>query len=175
MSAITAWRVRPCRSDDVPAVHQLIRELAAYEREPDAVQASADDLHKALFADPPLLHGLVAELDPADGPSRIAGMALWFVSYSTWRGRHGIWLEDLFVQTSARGLGLGRGLLAALATEAIDRGYARLEWNVLDWNAPALAFYRSLGAEPLDDWTVHRLTGTALQALSERTAGPGVR
>jgi GNAT superfamily N-acetyltransferase len=173
MSATTTtWRVRPCRSDDVPAVHRLIIELAAYEREPDAVQASADDLHRALFADAPLLHGLVAELDldPADGPARIAGMALWFVSYSTWRGRHGIWLEDLFVQPSARGLGLGRGLLAALAAEAIDRGYVRMEWNVLDWNAPALAFYRSLGAEPLDDWTVHRLDGKALRTLSGHTA-----
>jgi GNAT superfamily N-acetyltransferase len=175
MSATTIWRVRPCRSDDVLAVHQLIMELAAYEREPDAVQANAADLHRALFAHPPLLHGLVAELDPPDGPARIAGMALWFVSYSTWRGRHGIWLEDLFVQPSARGLGLGKGLLAALAAEAIDRGYARMEWNVLDWNAPALAFYRSLGAEPLDDWTVHRLAGKTLETLSGHTGAPGVR
>jgi GNAT superfamily N-acetyltransferase len=169
------WHVRPCRPGDVAAVHQLIKELAAYEREPDAVEATSEDLHRALFADPPMLHGLVAELDPADGQTRIAGMALWFVSYSTWRGRHGMWLEDLFVQPSARGLGLGKGLLAAIATETISRGYARLEWNVLDWNAPAMAFYRSLGAEPLDDWTVHRLTGSALETLSRHADEPGVR
>jgi GNAT superfamily N-acetyltransferase len=175
MSVTPSWRVRPCRSGDVAAVHELITQLAAYEREPNAVEASADDLRAALFADPPLLHGLVAELDTADGGARIAGMALWFVSYSTWRGRHGIWLEDLFVQPSARGLGLGKGLLAALAAETVGRGYARLEWNVLDWNAPALAFYRSLGADPLAGWTVHRLSGTALQALARHTGRPGVR
>jgi GNAT superfamily N-acetyltransferase len=175
MSVTTTWRVRACRSADVAAVHELILELAAYEREPDAVEATPDDLHRALFADPPLLHGLVAELHSADGSTRIAGMALWFVSYSTWRGRHGIWLEDLFVEPSARGLGLGKGLLAALAAETVSRGYARLEWNVLDWNAPALAFYRSIGADPLDDWTVHRLSGRALQALAGHADEPGVR
>jgi|SRR5664280_714207 len=175
MSATPSWRIRPCRSGDAVAVHELIRQLAEYEREPDAVQGTSDDLHRALFAEAPLLHGLVAELDPVGGPTRIAGMALWFVTYSTWRGRHGIWLEDLFVAPSARELGLGRALLAELAAEALRRGYARLEWNVLDWNAPALAFYRRLGAQPLSDWTVHRVTGSALDALARRGDGPGVR
>jgi GNAT superfamily N-acetyltransferase len=167
--------VRPCVSDDVPVIHDLIRQLAEYEREPDAVEASAADLHRALFAESPLLHGLVAELEPVDGPARIVGMALWFVTYSTWRGRHGIWLEDLYVEPSARGLGLGLGLLAELAAETIRRGYARLEWNVLDWNTPALSFYHRLGAEALDDWTVHRVTGSALTTLASRADPPGVR
>jgi len=158
------WRVRQAEPRDVPALHALILELAAYEREPDAVEASPDDLHRALFAENPLLHGLVAELDP-DGSPQVAGMALWFVSYSTWRGRHGIWLEDLIVRPQARGLGLGGALLRELAAEAVRRGYARLEWNVLDWNAPALRFYAGLGAEPLAEWTVHRLDGAALDTL----------
>jgi GNAT superfamily N-acetyltransferase len=164
----TSWRIRPAEPADVPAIHDLVHELAAYEREPDAVQATADDLGTALFAEHPLLHGLVAELDR--GSRQVVGMALWFVSYSTWRGRHGIWLEDLFVRPSARGLGLGRALLAELAAEAGRRGYARLEWSVLDWNEPALRFYTGLGAEPLTDWTVHRLTGDTLTALARRAS-----
>lgn len=163
-------RVRPARPDDVPALHRLIRELAEYEREPDAVEATPDDLHRALFADQPLVHAFVADVDGPEGVE-VAGMALWFVSYSTWRGRHGIWLEDLFVSPSYRGLGLGRALLAELAAETVRRGFARLEWNVLDWNAPALGFYTGLGAEPLSDWTMHRLADDALVTLA-RTSTP---
>jgi len=163
--------VRPATPDDVNALHELVHELAVYEREPDAVEATAADLHAALFSEHPLLHGFVAELDPAGSP-QVVGMALWFVSYSTWRGRHGIWLEDLFVRPSARGLGLGRALLTELAAEATRRGYARVEWNVLDWNEPALRFYASLGAEPLADWTVHRVDGDTLATLAR---GPGTR
>lgn len=163
--------VRRAEPGDVPALHDLIHELAAYEREPDAVEAAAADLHRALFAEHPLLHAFVAEVD--DGARReVAGMALWFVSYSTWRGRHGIWLEDLFVRPARRGLGLGRALLAALAAETVTRGYARLEWNVLDWNAPALDFYAALGARPLSEWTVHRMDGDALRRLAARHVGP---
>lgn len=168
-------RVRRAVPEDVADLHRLIQELAIYEREPDAVEASPADLHRALFAREPLVHAFVAEVDGdrnadgAPGPE-VAGMALWFVSYSTWRGRHGIWLEDLFVRPSRRGLGLGRALLTALAAEAVDRGYARLEWNVLDWNEPALRFYASLGARPLDEWTVHRVDGDALAVLAEGRA-----
>ena len=172
-AAPPATRIRPAVLDDVPALHGLICELAAYEREPDAVQAGPEDLRAALFADRPLLHALVAEVAGSGGSGgsggfQIAGMALWFVSYSTWRGRHGIWLEDLFVRPLHRGLGLGRALLAELAAEATDRGYARLEWNVLDWNEPALGFYATLGAEPLAEWTMHRLSDDALIALAGR-------
>jgi GNAT superfamily N-acetyltransferase len=169
VSTSSRGRVRPARLDDVPAVHELIRELAAYEREPDAVEATVEDLRSALFAGVPLVHALVAETDQ-DGAPHVVGTALWFVSYSTWRGRHGIWLEDLFVRPSARGAGLGRALLAELSAEATRRGYARLEWSVLDWNAPALRFYRRLGARPLEDWTTHRLEGSALTALAGAAA-----
>jgi GNAT superfamily N-acetyltransferase len=173
MTASRRGRVRPAAPDDVPALHQLIRELAVYEREPDAVRADADDLRRALFAERPLVHALVAETvghtDDRAG-AEVVGMALWFVTYSTWRGRHGIWLEDLFVRPAARGLGLGRALLQELAAETVRRGYARLEWNVLDWNSPALDFYAALGAVPLDEWTVQRLDGDALRALAGQGA-----
>jgi GNAT superfamily N-acetyltransferase len=149
----------------VPALHELIRDLARYEREPDAVQATAEDLGRALFAPTPLVHAHVAEVAGPDGFT-VAGMALWFITYSTWRGRHGIWLEDLFVRRDYRRLGLGRALLTELAAEAVARGFARLEWNVLDWNARALRFYAQLGAEPLADWTVHRLTDVPLRTLA---------
>lgn len=154
-------RVRAVEPRDVPAVHALVIALAVYEREPDAVVATEADLERALFAPQPALFGLVAE-----DAGRVVGFALWFVTYSTWLGRHGIWLEDLFVEPSERGRGHGKALLASLAHVAVERGYGRLEWNVLDWNESALAFYRSLGATPLAEWTVHRLTGTALAGLA---------
>jgi GNAT superfamily N-acetyltransferase len=166
-----ATRVRPARESDTPALLALVRDLAAYEREPDAVTATDADLRVALFGPDPRVHALVAEVDLPDGGTEVAGTAIWFVSFSTWRGRHGIWLEDLFVRPAHRGLGLGGALLAELAAECVRRGYARLEWNVLDWNEPALAVYRGLGAEPLDAWTVHRLTGAPLAALAARAGG----
>jgi len=156
-------RVRPADERDVAAVDALIRELARYEREPDAVVATEADLRRALFGPAPLVHCLVVEVDPG-GP--VAGFALWYVTYSTWTGRPGIWLEDLFVAPEHRGSGCGRALLQRLAAICRERGYARLEWNVLDWNEPALGFYRSLGAQALDTWTVHRLDGGALADLA---------
>jgi GNAT superfamily N-acetyltransferase len=164
------WRLREAVPGDAEDIERLVRELATYEREPDAVVATAADFTTALFGEHPLVHCLIAEVDEAgDGP-RTAGFAVWFVTFSTWRGRHGLWLEDLFVSPAYRGLGLGRALLARLAGIAVERGYERLEWNVLDWNAPALGFYRRLGAEALDAWTVHRLTGEALRELSAPTS-----
>jgi GNAT superfamily N-acetyltransferase len=159
-----SWRIRAARPDDVPAVLGLIHELAAYEREPDAVQATEDDLRTALFGADPRVHCLVAEVDTGMGPT-VAGMAIWFVTFSTWRGRHGIWLEDLFVRPEHRRLGLGRALLAELAGLCVERGYPRLEWWVLDWNEPAHGFYASLGALPQDDWTVWRVDDQALRRL----------
>jgi GNAT superfamily N-acetyltransferase len=155
------WRVREAVPADADDIERLVRELATYEREPEAVVATAPDFAAALFAERPLVHCLVAEVD-----GRMAGIAVWFVTFSTWRGRHGLWLEDLFVSPAHRGLGLGRALLARLAAIAGERGYERLEWNVLDWNTPALGFYRWLGAEALDGWTVHRLSGEALRVLA---------
>lgn len=156
--------MREATRGDVADIDRLIRELAVYEREPDAVEATAEDLATALFGPDPRLFACVAEVDGDDG-SEVVGMALWFVTYSTWRGRHGIWLEDLFVEPRHRGLGLGRDLLTTLAATCAARGWARLEWAVLDWNEPARGFYRSLGATPQDDWTTWRLDGQALGTL----------
>ena len=153
--------IRPARPQDVPQIHRLIRELAEYERSADQVTATEDDLRRSLFADQPAIFAHVAEHEGA-----VAGFALWFLNYSTWLGRHGIYLEDLYVTPGLRGSGLGRALLAELAGICVRRGYGRLEWWVLDWNAPARGFYESLGAEPMDEWTVHRLTGPALRALA---------
>lgn len=142
-------------------MHALIVALAEYERAKDRVKATEVDLMGALFGEQPSVYAYVAVQD-----DRCVGFALYFVSYSTWTGRHGLWLEDLFVLPACRGLGIGKALLATLAALAVERKYTRLEWNVLDWNEPALAFYRSLGAEALDGWTVHRLDGDALAALA---------
>ncbi len=152
--------VRPAAVGDVGALLGLIRDLATYEREPDAVEAEEGLLAAALFAGAPSVFAHVAE-----DRGELVGMAIWFVNFSTWTGRSGIYLEDLFVRPAHRGRGIGRALLAELATIAADRGYARIDWSVLDWNHSAIRFYRSLGAVPMDDWTGYRLSGEALTAL----------
>lgn len=164
--------VRPATPDDVPALVELVHALAAYERQPDAVEATSEDFVAALFPGDgaPTAHAHVAEVD-----GEVVGMAVWFVSFSTWTGRNGIWLEDLFVRPEHRGLGLGRDLLAALARECVARGWRRLEWWVLDWNEPAIGFYRSLGAEPQDEWTTFRLTGAALATVAGEPPAPEAR
>jgi GNAT superfamily N-acetyltransferase len=155
--------IRPARPADVPAIYQLIRDLAAYEKALPEVTGTEQDLRRALLADSPAVFAHVAEQD-----GEVAGFALWFLNFSTWAGQHGIYLEDLYVRPDMRRFGLGRALLAELARICVDRGYARLEWWVLDWNQPARAFYASLGAAEMDEWTVHRLTGPALRALAGR-------
>jgi GNAT superfamily N-acetyltransferase len=152
--------VRAATPQDVPDILRLIRELAIYEREPDAVATTEEDLHTWLFGPDPLASVLVAELR-----GRAVGIALWFRTYSTWTGVPGIHLEDLFVEPEHRGSGLGRALLAGLARIALDRGYARLEWAVLDWNEPSIAFYEALGARPMKEWSTYRLAGEALESL----------
>ena len=154
-------RVRPAARADGPVICRLIRELAAYENALDNVEITEAGLDAALFGPEPAVFAHVAEYRGV-----VAGFALWFVNFSTWTGRHGIYLEDLFVSPAVRGSGLGRALLAELAGICVDRGYGRLDWAVLDWNAPALGFYAALGAESLSDWRVNRLTGTALSALA---------
>ena len=139
----------------------LIRALAAYEREPDAVEASEATLASQLAEPSPPFECLIAEVD-----GEAAGFALFFHTYSTWRGRRGLWLEDLFVRPEHRGAGIGRALLVELARLAVARGCARFEWTVLDWNELAIGFYRGLGAAPLDEWTTWRLDGAALAALA---------
>jgi len=155
--------IRPARPGDVAAIHRLVRELAEYERSLDQVQATPDDLRRSLFGERPAVFAHVAE-----HAGEVAGFALWFLNYSTWTGRPGIYLEDLYVTPAVRGHGYGRELLAGLARICVERGYGRLEWAVLDWNEPAIGFYRALGAAAMDEWTVHRVTGPALRALAGR-------
>lgn len=158
--------LRPARSGDEPGILAAITALAVYEREPDAVENTVDAIAASLFGAQPHVFCHVVERDGA-----IVGIALWFLTYSTWTGTHGIWLEDLFVDPSERGRGYGKALIAELAATCVDRGYARLEWTVLDWNAPAIAFYRSIGASAMDEWTTQRLAGAALEDLAA-TAAP---
>ncbi|MHB1302197.1 MAG: GNAT family N-acetyltransferase [Acidiphilium sp.] len=153
--------VRAATAEDVPAMMGLVHDLAVYERAPDAVEMTAPMLHVALFGPEALARAIVAEAEGA-----VAGFAIYFTSFSTWTGKAGLYLEDLFVRPEARGRGLGRALLRHLAAEAVRRGCARLEWSVLDWNQPAIDFYKSLGAEPLDEWTRYRLAGSALATLA---------
>src|SRR4051812_39043197 len=152
--------IRPVERPDVPAVVAMVHELADFERAPEQCHLTAAQLTEALFTDRPALFGHVAA---ADGEP--VGMALWFLNFSTWEGVHGIYLEDLYVQPGHPGSGLGRELLAALAATCVERGYARLEWSVLDWNEPSIGFYRSIGAESMDEWTTFRLTGEPLASL----------
>lgn len=155
--------LRAARPGDEAGILACIRALAVYEREPDAVENSEAALTRSLFGAHPRAFAHVVERSGA-----VVGIAVWFLTYSTWTGRHGIWLEDLFVVDEHRGSGYGRALIASLARVCVDRGYSRLEWTVLDWNAPAIGFYRSLSAEPMDGWTTQRLTGEALSALAGR-------
>nr|WP_221364395.1 GNAT family N-acetyltransferase [Sphingomonas jinjuensis] len=157
-----AVTIRPATRDDVATILRFVRELAAYEREPDAVEATEDMLAAALFGDRPAAEAAIAEID-----GEAAGFALFFHNFSTWTGKPGLYLEDLYVTPAARGSGVGRALLAYLARLAIDRDCARFEWSVLDWNAPAIGFYRKLGAVGMEEWTVQRLTGDALVKLAE--------
>jgi len=153
--------LREAQPADVPGILALIQALAVYEREPDAVENTPELLTETLFGADPRAFAHVVERD-----GTVVGIAIWFLTYSTWTGRHGIWLEDLYVDETERGGGYGKALMAALAALCVERGYSRFEWTVLDWNAPSIAFYRSLGATPQDEWTTQRLTGDALEALA---------
>src|SRR6476619_6593092 len=162
---MAAFIVRPAEPTDVPSLLALVRELAEYEREPDAVEATHEHFEQALFPGDgeARSHALVAEVD-----GDVVGMAVWYVTFSTWTGRHGIWLEDLYVRPEQRGTGLGSALLATLAATAVERGWQRLEWWVLGWNAPSIAFYDGLGARPMNEWVHYRMDGDELRALATR-------
>ena len=151
---------------DVPAILDLIQGLAEYEKMRDQCVATAEKLRDTLFGHAPKAEVILAETIEGD----VAGFALFCSNYSTFLAQPGIWLEDLYVKPTFRGLGIGRNLLARLAQTAVDRHCGRVEWAVLDWNAPSIAFYRSLGAELLQDWTVCRLTGDALARLAQPEA-----
>jgi len=159
--------IRPAVVADVASLIELVHDLAEYERSPESVEIDAGQLGTALFGPSPTVFAHVAETD-----GRIQGMAIWFLTFSTWTGRNGIHLEDLYVRPEARSSGIGRALLTELASIARRSGYARVEWSVLDWNETALRFYRSIGAVPLDEWTGYRLSGPALDALAGGTPSP---
>ncbi len=156
-------QIQPARAADVPQILQFIRELARYERLEHEVIATEADLRAALFGERPFAEALLARLDGAP-----AGFALFFHNFSTFTGRPGLYLEDLYVTPRARGRGIGRQLLRHLASVAVERRCARVDWAVLDWNTSAIAFYRGLGAQPLEDWRVFRLTGAPLAQLAGR-------
>lgn len=153
--------IRPATVEDVETIVGLVQDLATYERASDRVQLDADLLRSALFDERPAVFAHVAEED-----GEVVGMAIWFLNFSTWTGRHGIYLEDLFVRPERRGQGHGRALLVTLARLAVQAGYGRVEWSVLDWNEPSIGFYRGLGAEAMDEWTTFRLSGDALAGLA---------
>ena len=157
--------VRPATPDDVAVLVRMIHDLATFEREPDAVEVDEEMLAGVLFAGSPVAFAHVAVDDEVVADGGVVGMAIHFLNFSTWTGRVGIYLEDLFVHPDHRGRGVGGVLLAELARIAVERGYGRVDWSVLDWNETALRFYESIGAVPMDEWTGYRLTGDALAAL----------
>lgn len=163
-------KIRRAEGADLDVIAQFIRELAHYERAAELAQATTDQLRASFFGPSPQVYCDLVETD--DGTA--AGFAVWFLNYSTWTGTHGIYLEDLFVRPEFRGRGYGKALLVHLAQECVRRGYARLQWSVLDWNTPSIDFYRSLGAEAQDEWTVYRLSSPALHAVAGMTPENGL-
>src|SRR5881227_2854069 len=161
MQDVANFQIRRARVGDVPVILQLIRDLATYERAPDEVSATEEQLVDVLFGERP-----VAEVLLAFEKESPVGFAVYFYNFSTWLGRAGLYLEDLFVRPENRGKGYGRALLVELAKIARDRGCGRMEWAVLDWNEPAIKFYRALGATPMHEWTVFRLTRDEIASLA---------
>ena len=154
--------IRPARPDEAGLVLDFIRELAEYEKLPHEVEATQAHIAASLFCEQPRVFCDIAEWE-----GEPVGFAVWFYTYSTFRGRHGVWLEDLYVREAARGKGVGKALMAGLARRCLDEGLVRLAWWVLNWNEPSRAFYRSLGARAQDEWTVKQLEGEALARLAE--------
>lgn len=154
--------IRRANKLDAQQILDLIKELAEYEQAPDQVQATIENLLETLFTEEPRVF-----CDLVDVDGEVAGMAIWFLNYSTWQGKHGIYLEDLYIRPQFRGQGYGKALLVHLAKICRDECYGRLQWWVLDWNTPAIDFYESLGAEPMNEWTVFRVSGVELSRLAE--------
>jgi len=153
-------KIRPAQQDEVGIVLQLIHDLALYEKAPNEVEATEKELLETIF-----VNNARVFCDVVDVDGEIAGMAIWFLNYSTWQGKHGIYLEDLFIKPEFRGKGYGKSLLQHLAKVCDERGYGRFQWWVLDWNSPAIEFYKSLGAVAMDEWTVYRVSGDPLKKL----------
>jgi GNAT superfamily N-acetyltransferase len=161
-----ATTIRPATRADIPQILKFSRALATYERAPEAVMATEVDLERDGFGLNPFYFCLIAEHE-----GRPAGFAFYFFNYSTWLGRPGLYLEDLFIEPELRGLGIGKALLERVAAIAVEKGCPRLQWAVLDWNTPAIEFYRAMGAEFLDEWRTVRVTGEALEVLAVRAGG----
>ena len=161
VDAVPGLVLRPATAADAGLILRFIIELAVYEKEPDAVVTDQDGIAASLFGQGATAKALIAELD-----GEPVGYAVWFASYSTWLGRNGLYLEDLYVTPEMRGRGVGKAILRQLAALAVAQGCGRMEWSVLDWNAPAIAFYESVGARPQSEWTVFRLTGDALSTFA---------
>ena len=157
-------QIRPAAPQDVPLILTFIHELATYEKLAHEVVATDADMHAALFGERPVIEAVVASLD-----GQPVGYALFFPTFSTFLGKPGLYLEDLYVRPAARGFGVGRTLLEHLARVTLERGWGRFEWSVLDWNEPSIAFYKKMGAKPMHEWTIFRLTGDSLQRLAENT------
>ena len=157
-------RIRPATLGDEYEIVAMVRELAEYERAADLAVATPTHFRAALFGDNPAVHALIAETDSGD----VAGFALWFLNFSTWQGRHGIHLEDLYVRPQFRGQGMGHALLSELASICVENDFPRFEWAVLDWNEPARDVYQHIGAVPLTEWVPYRISGSALQRLAAR-------
>ena len=153
-------KIRRARVEEAPIIMELIHALAEYEKAPHEVEASEKDLIETIFTQDPKVFCDVVEVD-----GEIAGMAIWFLNYSTWQGKHGIYLEDLFIRPEFRGRGYGKALLKHLAAECQEKGYGRFQWWVLDWNSPAIEFYKNLGAVAMEEWTVYRVSGDSLKEL----------
>ena len=158
---MSSVKIRSAEISDLPVILQFIQDLAKYEKAPNEVKLSLSELEESLFAKTAQVYCLISE---ADG--KATGFAVWHLNYSTWLGRHGIYLEDLYVDPKYRGLGHGKALLKKLAQICIERGYKRLQWWVLDWNETAIEFYKSIGAQPMDEWTVFRVSGSSLEKLA---------
>jgi GNAT superfamily N-acetyltransferase len=159
--------IRPCRPDDAEALVNLVRELAVYENLEEFARATPEQIRAHFFGPRPFAEAILAEVE-----GEPVGFAIFFGTYSTFRGQPGLYLEDIFVREEHRGRGIGRALLATVARIAVDRGCGRVEWSVLDWNEPAIGFYRALGAHPLDQWTVYRIDDEPLALLAQQ-APPG--
>ncbi len=155
-------KIRPAKQEDAGVILQLIKDLAFYEKAPDEVKATEKEILETIFAPNPSVFADLIEIE-----GQVVAMAIWFLNYSTWQGKHGIYLEDLYVKPEFRGRGYGKSLLQHLAKVCIERGYGRFQWWVLDWNSPAIEFYKGLGAEAMDEWTVYRVSGEKLKELGQ--------
>lgn len=158
---MTSLTIRPATREDIPTILHFVRELAIYEKAEHEMQSTSAHLERTMFCENPAVFGLIC----LDGDTPV-GFAVYFFNYSTWQGRHGLYLEDLYVSPECRGRGAGKALLQHLAAIAVEKDCGRFEWSVLDWNAPSIAFYDSLGAKPQSEWIRYRMTGQALEDLA---------